>query len=329
MKRILLNPERIDRENCTLRLWRMLIFDTSSPPPKPMQNAVVALGNFDGVHLGHQVVLEKAREQARKHGKPFGVVTFEPHPRSIFAPADAPFRITPAHTKHRILASLGVDVCFEIPFTYEFSKLTAETFVEDLLIGKLHISHAVAGHDFVFGHKRGGDMRLLKTLMKKHRLHVDEVAPVTDASHVLWSSTRIRECLQKGDPKNAAMVLGRNWEIEGIVKEGAKRGRSIGFPTANMELGDFLRPRFGVYAVTVSHAGQRYKGVANIGLRPTVDGTKESLEVHIFDFEGDVYGQSIRVGLVDFIRPEQRFEGVDALKAQIAKDCLVAKQMLA
>ncbi|MDX1923468.1 MAG: bifunctional riboflavin kinase/FAD synthetase [Alphaproteobacteria bacterium] len=307
----------------------MLIFEPSSPPPKPMQNAVVALGNFDGVHLGHQVVLQKAREQARKHNKPFGVVTFEPHPRSVFAPADAPFRITPAHTKRRILADLGVDVCFEIPFTYEFSKLGAEQFVEDLLLGQLHISHAVAGHDFVFGHKRGGDMRLLKQLMKKHHLHVDEVSPVYDNSHVLWSSTRIREVLQKGDPKSAAAALGRNWEIEGIVQRGAQRGRTIGFPTANLSLDCYQRPRFGIYAVTVTHAGKQYQGVANIGIRPTVDGERESLEVHIFDFAGDLYEQSIRIGFVDFIRPEQRFEGLDALKNQIKQDCLVAKQMLA
>ncbi len=294
-----------------------------------MQGAVVALGNFDGVHLGHQVVLEKAREKARKHNKPFGVVTFEPHPRSIFSPADAPFRITPAHTKRRILSEIGVDVCFEIPFTYEFSKLSAQAFVEDLLLGNLGITHAVAGHDFVFGHKRGGNMRLLKDLMKKHHHAVDEIAPVMDTSHVLWSSTRIREHLMAGEPKKAAIVLGRNWEIEGTVLHGEKRGRSLGFPTANLGLGEFLRPRFGVYAVKVAIAGQKHNGVANIGVRPTVDGERESLEVHIFDFAGDIYDQSIRVGFVDFIRAEARFDGLEALKTQIKQDCLVAKGLLA
>lgn len=294
-----------------------------------MQGAVVALGNFDGVHLGHQVVLEKAREKARKHNKPFGVVTFEPHPRSIFSPADAPFRITPAHTKRRILSEMGVDVCFEIPFTYEFSKLSAQAFVDELLIGKLDITHAVAGHDFVFGHKRGGDMRLLKDMMKKHHRSVDEIAPVVDAQHVLWSSTRIREHLGSGEPKKAALALGRHWEIEGIVMRGDQRGRTLGFPTANLGLGEFLRPRHGVYAVRVAHAGQMHSGVANIGVRPTVDSERESLEVHIFDFSGDIYGQSIRVGFVDFIRAEQRFDGLEALKTQIKQDCLVAKGMLA
>lgn len=306
----------------------MLIFDTSSPPPKAMQGAVVALGNFDGVHLGHQVVLQMAKDKARKHNKPFGVVTFEPHPRSIFSPADAPFRITPAATKRRILAEFGVDVCFEIPFTYEFSKLSAQDFVEELLLKKLGISHAVAGHDFVFGHKRGGTMNLLKDMMKKHRLAVDEIAPVTDAAHVLWSSTRIRENLAKGEPKDAALALGRHFEIEGEVLRGAQRGRTLGFPTANMGLGEFLRPRFGVYAVRVMVKGQKHDGVTNIGVRPTVDGERESLETHIFDFVGDLYGQSIRVALLDFIRPEQRFDGLEALKNQINQDCLVAKRLL-
>jgi riboflavin kinase / FMN adenylyltransferase len=311
----------------------MLIFDPlaslTNAAPKAYQGAVVALGNFDGVHRGHQVVLEKARSIARAANKPFGVVTFEPHPRSIFAPADAPFRITPAPTKRRILSEMGVDVLFEIPFTYDFSKLSAQHFVHALLVNTMHISHAVAGHDFVFGHKRDGNMNVLKDLLVQHHLGADEVAPVTDALHTLWSSTRIREDLEKGDVTNAAVSLGRLWEIEGMVLQGAKRGRTIGFPTANLSMGDFLRPRFGVYAVRVNCAGHELCGIANIGVRPTVDGETHTLEVHLFDFVGDLYGQNLRVGLVDFIRPEQRFSGLDVLKDQIAQDCLVAKRMLA
>lgn len=306
----------------------MLICDVSTPLSKAMQGAVVALGNFDGVHLGHQVVLEKARERANRYNKPFGVVTFEPHPRSLFSPADAPFRLTPVQTKRRLLSELGVEICFEIPFTYEFSKLSATAFVEDLLLKKLCITHVVAGHDFVFGHKREGHMQLLKDIMSDHHVGVDEIAPVTDTSHVLWSSTRIREDLVKGAPAHAALALGRNWEIEGMVVHGEQIGRALGFPTANMALGEFLRPRFGVYAVRVTHVGQQYKGVANIGVRPTVDGERECLEVHIFDYTGDCYDHTLRVELVEFIRPEERFEGLEALKTQISKDCLVARHML-
>ncbi|NDE90204.1 MAG: bifunctional riboflavin kinase/FAD synthetase [Alphaproteobacteria bacterium] len=307
----------------------MLLFDTLTSLPPAAHGAVVALGNFDGVHKGHQVVLEKARAVAAQKEKPFGVVTFEPHPRSIFSPADAPFRLTPRATKRRILEELGVDVLFELPFTYDFSKHTAAFFVEELMLNQLNISHAVAGHDFVFGHKRLGTMAVLKDIMQQYALDADEVAPVKDGAHVLWSSTRIREHLESGDVQKAADAMGRPYEIEGVVAHGEKRGRSIGFPTINLPLSDFLRPRFGVYAVRLTFNDQCYDGVANIGVRPTVDGETQTLEAHIFDFVGNLYDQNIRVALVDFIRPEQNFGGLDALKVQIKQDCLVARQRLA
>jgi riboflavin kinase / FMN adenylyltransferase len=197
-----------------------------------------------------------------------------------------------------------------------------------VLLNSFHISHAVAGHDFVFGYNREGNVTMLGEYLQKHDIATDDVGPVMDANHTLWSSTRIRDDLAKGEPKKAAEALGRFWEIEGEVVQGAQRGRTIGFPTANLNLGEFLRPRFGVYVAAVTYGGKTYKGVANIGIRPSVDGQTENLEVHIMDFNSDLYGKNIRVGLVEFIRPEQRFDGLEALKVQITQDCLVARQML-
>lgn len=292
------------------------------------RQAVVALGNFDGVHKGHQVVLSAAKRLVSQKQKPLGVVTFEPHPRSLFIPGEAPFRITPASVKRHLLADMGVDVLFEIPFTPDFAQLGAEAFIEEYLVRGFAISHAVAGHDFVFGHKRGGTISLLRETLALHGVGVEEVSPQLDEHGQIWSSTRIRAHIQKGEVRAAATLLGRSWEIEGTVIKGDARGRDLGFPTANIDPADTLRPLYGVYAVEVLVAGQKYKGVANLGIRPTVDGRAEKLEIHLFDFSGDLYGQCLRVTFVDFIRAEQAFASLEALKNQIAKDCLVARSLL-
>lgn len=305
----------------------MLVTHPSATPPA-CQQAVVALGNFDGVHKGHQIVLETTRMAAREKGRPFGVVTFEPHPRRVFFPDHPPFRLTPAPVKRRLLEDLGVDVLFEIPFDTAFASHSAAFFMEDILQKGLAISHAVAGHDFVFGHKRTGTMALLKQTLEGKGLGVTEVAPVCDEAQLLWSSTRIRAQLEEGNVEGAALALGRAFEIEGVVEEGDKRGRTLGFPTANIGLGDFLRPRFGVYAVEIQVGDVWLRGAANIGTRPTVDGAVARLEVHLFDFSGDLYGQNLRVAMRHFLRPERPFASLEALKTQIAEDCRAACRLL-
>lgn len=306
----------------------MKIVTKTAELPGALQKAVVALGNFDGVHRGHQAVLAATRRIARDMEAPFGVVTFEPHPRSLFFPDHPPFRLTPPAIKRHLLADMGVDVLYEIPFTAEFSQLGAHGFVHDLLLGQLGIVHAVAGHDFVFGHKRGGDAAFLKNELQKHSVAMTEISPQTDPAQQLWSSTRVREHLEKGEMRAAAIILGRAWAVEAAVQKGDARGNTIGFPTANLALDGYIRPRLGVYAVRVAVDGALYKGVANLGKRPTVGGLDERLEAHLFDFSGNLYGKVIRVDFVDFIRDERRFPSLEALKEQISNDCLAAQDIL-
>lgn len=294
------------------------------------KRGVLALGNFDGVHRGHQAVVRAAIEKAHGQGVPALVLTFEPHPRSVLKPNIPPFRLTPAPVKEKLLRALGVDGIIALPFTPEFSNLSAEEFVQKILIEKLAVSHIVAGFDYVFGYKRGGTMPLLRQWLGPHAVGVTEVTPFRDAQGLVMSSSRTREALQQGDVKTAEHILGRPWSISGIVQHGAKRGSSIGIPTINIALGDYLRPKFGVYAVTARRAkdGAVFQGVANIGNRPTVDGQTELLEAHLFSFGEMAYGDEFEISLLDFIRPERAFESVEALRAQIFKDMETAKVRL-
>ena len=296
-----------------------------------LKDGALALGNFDGVHRGHQAVVRAAVEKASGQGIPSLVLTFEPHPRSILKPGIAPFRLTPGTVKEKLLKALGVDGIVTLPFTPEFSNLSAQDFVQKILVERLRISHIVAGFDYVFGHKRGGTMPLLRQWLAPHGVGVTEVTPFRDAQGLVMSSSRTREALQQGDLKTATHILGRRWSITGEVLHGAERGRTIGVPTANIALGEYQRPKFGVYAVTAHRLkdGSVYQGVANIGNRPTVDGKTELLEVHLFGFNGSLYGEELEVELVDFIRPERAFDGIEALKAQIAEDIQVARSRLA
>ncbi len=297
------------------------------------RGAVVAVGNFDGVHRGHQAVIAAAAAEARRLGAPLAVLTFEPHPREVFQPGAAPFRLTPFRSKTRFLAALGVDLLFTLHFDKGFAARSAEAFVEDILVSGLAVRHAVIGYDFVFGNRRRGTPTLLREMGARHGFGVSVVEPVAGAGGVAYSSTRIRDHLAAGRPAEAAELLGRFWEIEGRVDHGDERGRTIGFPTANIALADYLRPAAGVYAVRIGiidgDATQWHNGAANIGWRPTVGGTDLRLEAHLFDFSGDLYGRHLRVALVDHLRPEQKFSGLDALKAQIAEDCRRAREVLA
>jgi len=296
------------------------------------RGAVVAIGNFDGVHLGHQHVIAAAGKHARAAGAPHAVLTFEPHPRSVFRPDDPPFRLTPFRVKSRRIEALGVGLMFTLHFDLAFAARSAEAFVSDVLVAGIGARHVVVGFDFVFGHQRRGNAALLEERGASLGFDVTIIDPVQAAGGVAYSSTEIRAHLVAGRPRQAAALLGRFWEIDGRVERGDERGRIIGFPTANIILHDYLRPAAGVYAVRagIEEAGRTVwrDAVANFGRRPTFGGSDLRLEVHLFDFAGDLYGRHLRVALIEHLRPEQKFSGIDALKAQISADAVRARELL-
>ncbi|MCR9220280.1 MAG: bifunctional riboflavin kinase/FAD synthetase [Alphaproteobacteria bacterium] len=299
--------------------------------PAEARGAVLALGNFDGVHRGHQAVVGRAVRLAEADGAPSGVLTFEPHPVRYFKPDAPSFRLTPFRIKAHQLQALGLDLLVCLTFDHAVANLTADAFIEEVLVRALGVGRLVVGYDFCFGKGRTGSVETLKA---DGRFAVEVVDPSAGGDGEVYSSTRIREYLTHGQPGQAAALLGRPFEIEGTVVEGAKLGRTIGFPTANLALDDYLRPAYGVYAVRVGVSPPEgaephwHDGVANFGRRPTVDGIGEVFEVYLFGFEGDLYGADLRVALIEFIRPEQKFDGLDALKAQIAEDCRSARFIL-
>ena len=295
------------------------------------RGSVVAIGNFDGVHLGHQIVIGRAREIARGLGAPLAVLTFEPHPYHVFHPEAPPFRLTPLRGKARAIEALGVELLFVLHFDLAFAQVSAEDFARQVVVEGAQARHVLVGYDFHFGHKRRGTPTLLQELGAALGFGVTVVAPLATAGGAVYSSTRIREHLAQGRPREAAALLGRPFEIEARVETGDRRGRTIGFPTANLALGEFLRPASGVYAVRVGIEGEAgwRDGVANLGTRPTVGGSDLRLEAHLFDFAGDLYGKHLRVALVDYLRPERKFAGLEELKAQIAADASGARAVLA
>lgn len=300
--------------------------------PPGLRGAVYALGNFDGVHLGHRQVIGKAAAIAREMGVPLGVLVFEPHPQQFFFPDKPFFRLTPFRAKARLLEGLGVDALAALPFDEKMSQKLAPEFVLDVLVNGLHAVHVVAGYDFRFGKGRGGDAAALSYMGEMEGFGVSIVEEVQDGG-VTYSSTRIRELLAEGDPRGAAKLLGHWWSVETHIQKGDQRGRTIGFPTANLPLEDHVEPALGVYAVKVEiedgpHKGV-YGGVANVGRRPTFDKQDVLLEAHIFDFEGDIYGAHAAVSFIEYIRPERKFDGLESLKAQIAKDSEKAREILA
>lgn len=300
--------------------------------PRPLQGAVYALGNFDGVHRGHQIVIGEAARVAKDLGVPLGVLVFEPHPKQFFFPDEPFFRLTPFRAKARLLEKLGVDILAALPFDAEMAKRLGPDFVLDVLVNGLHACHVVAGYDFRFGKGRTGDAAMLAYMGEAEGFGVSVVEEVAHGGEA-YSSTRIRERLAAGDPRGAADLLGHAWTVETHVMTGDKRGRTIGFPTANLALEDHVQPALGVYAVRIeiedgAHKGF-YEGVANLGKRPTFNKSDVVLEVHIFDFDGDIYGQHLAVSFIDYLRPEQKFDGLESLKAQIARDSASAREILA
>jgi riboflavin kinase/FMN adenylyltransferase len=311
----------------------MRLFRTWSEVPALLKGGVLSLGNFDGLHLGHQAVLSKALEIARDKGVAAGVMTFEPHPRLFFKPEQEPFLLSPFRLKARLIEALGIDYLFVQSFDREFSQRSAENFVEEILVGGLSISHIVVGYDYVFGHQRKGNVALLKEMAPHFGFSVTAVGELTAERGARYSSTNVRNLLKEGQPFQAAQLLGRYWEIEGRVEHGEARGRILGFPTANVPYQNYLHPKKGVYAVRagVDQGSETtwHDGVANFGNRPTFDKTDVLLEVHLLAVEQDLYAKHLRVALVDYIRPERKFDGLDALKAQIAADSQTARTILA
>ena len=295
--------------------------------PGALRGAVVALGNFDGVHLGHAHLLRTAH--AARPGAPLAVLTFEPHPREFFRPDDPPFRLSLPAERAAALAALGVQILYELPFDRALSQLDADAFVEQVLHQGVGAAHLACGADFAFGHRRGGDAAFLAARAEPLGIGLTTVPKLADAQGPI-SSTRIRRLLQDGYPERASAELGRPWSIRGPVTHGDQRGRTIGFPTANVPLGRHLEPARGVYAVHVLlPGGARVPGVANIGRRPTVnEGTQSRVEAHLFDWSGDLYGQEVSVALLAYLRDERKFASFDDLKEQIALDAAQARALL-
>lgn len=292
------------------------------------RGAVIALGNFDGLHRGHQAVIKKAQEIASGLGASMGVGLFRPHPFRFFKPDAPPFRLMSPEIRAEIMSELGIDVLYEIPFTETLRDMDDTAFVEQVLHQGLGIQHVVVGEDYGFSKNRCGDVDSLKRLCTARGIGVTPMKPV--GLHHLYGkygSTEIRKALQAGDVFHAQHMLSRPWIVDGVVKTGDQRGRTINFPTANLDFGDLVRPKFGVYCVEVRLESETVwrPAVANAGQRPTVGGEEARLEVHILDFDRDIYGQRIAVRFRSFIRPEQKFDSFEALKQQIHKDSLGAR----
>ncbi|PQA88476.1 bifunctional riboflavin kinase/FAD synthetase [Hyphococcus luteus] len=290
---------------------------------------IAAMGNFDGVHLGHQYLLKETAAFARAHGAAPGVVLFEPHPRRFFRPGDPPFLLTAPSQRDRLLREAGAEAIYSVTFDRTLASMSPAEFVKDVLKDRLGLKGVVAGADFRFGKDRAGDGAALKRLseaagLEARLIDVLKESPQTEK----FGSSAVRAALQSGEVEKAATMLGRPWSVVGAVAEGAKVGRTIGFPTANMTLGELIEPRKGVYAVRASVDGETYNAVANFGRRPTVGSEAPLLETYLFDFDGDLYGKEMEVAFIAFLRDEQKFDGLDALKAQIAEDCVRAKSLL-
>jgi riboflavin kinase/FMN adenylyltransferase len=296
--------------------------------PADLRGGALALGNFDGVHRGHQAVIGAALRAARAAGTPALVATFDPHPSRHFRPDSPPFSLTTPAQKLKLFEGLGIDGAVVIPFDAALAGLSAEAFAREWLVERLGISRVVTGEDFTFGKGRSGSAATLADLGRLLGFSAEAVSPVTADAEVV-SSTRIRDALVAGDMETATRLLTRPFTIRAPVVHGDKRGRTIGVPTANQLLGDYLRPRYGVYAVRVRLPdGSRVNGVANLGIRPMFDPPRELLETWILDWSGDLYGQTIEVELVRWLRGEMKLDGLEALKAQIAEDARAARDTL-
>ena len=294
------------------------------------RGAAVAVGAFDGVHRGHQAVIAEAKAAADRLNTPLGVVSFDPHPRRFFQPEAAPFRLMTPDQMARALAPLGVDRLYLLPFDAEMAGMSDRDFADQVLHRGLGIVHAAVGFDFTFGKGRSGSPQALAGYGREMGFTVSAAQRVDDADGLKLSSSAVREALKAGDMDRAAAILGRPFAIQAEVIHGDKRGREIGVPTANMALGDYMRPAYGIYATrTRLPDGRVVDGVSSLGVRPMFRTEEPMLEAWLFDFDGDLYGQTLETELIAFLRPEMTFDGLDALKAQIDADAKAARAVLA
>ena len=307
----------------------MIRLDHRHPAPDHLRGAIIALGNFDGFHLGHQSVVRQAVEWAHAEGRPAIVGTFEPHPARYFRPDAPPFYLTSLDQREDLFAAAGADAMLVFHFDQDLANTTAEGFALATMRERIGAAGIVTGEDFAFAKGRSGNTTLLSELGAQYGFGVRTLGPIAEGGEVI-SSSRIRKGLQAGDCETATRLLTRAFAMRGTVQHGDKVGRTIGFPTANLAMGDYVRPLYGIYAVTgrILATGQMLQGAANVGIRPSFDPPKELLEPHFFDFSGDLYGQEIEVAFHHFLRPEQKFDGLDALMAQMAKDCDEARKLL-
>jgi riboflavin kinase/FMN adenylyltransferase len=293
------------------------------------RGAAVAVGAFDGVHRGHQAVIAEARAAAARLGAPLGVVSFDPHPRRWFQPDAAPFRLMTVDQMAQALAPLGVDILYLLPFDGEMAGMSDAGFAEQVLAKGLGVRHAAVGFDFTFGKGRSGSPDALRTYGERLGFTVSVAGRIDDPDGLKLSSSAVREALKAGDMDRAAAILGRPFAIRGDVIHGDKRGRTIGVPTANIDLGDYMRPAYGVYAIRARLPdGRMFDGVASLGVRPMYALETPLLEAWLFDFDGDLYGQALDVQLIAWLRGEQTFDGLDALKDQIERDAAAARAVL-
>ncbi|MDE3059428.1 MAG: bifunctional riboflavin kinase/FAD synthetase [Pseudomonadota bacterium] len=297
--------------------------------PKECHGAALALGNFDGVHRGHQAILRQCLEIARKGNIPAAVMTFEPHPREFFGRGGDKLRLYSFRDKAKMLRDLDINVLFVARFNRAFASLSAGEFVEELLQRQLGVRHVVTGYNFAFGKGRQGNVDFLAAESRRLGFGFTACPPVQDGDGETVSSSAIRRHLAAGEVKKAAALLGRPYAIGARVRRGQQRGREMGFPTANLKLDHLFRPRFGIYAVRVAAGGEAYDGVASLGINPTFDLKEPVLEAHIFDKTIDLYGKRIHVELIDFLRDERKFDTMEALRLQMEEDAKNAKSLLA
>ena len=297
--------------------------------PDHLKGSIVALGNFDGFHLGHQAVVSRAVARAFHERRPVIVATFEPHPVRFFKPEVRPFRLTTLDQRESLFAHAGADAMLVFEFGAELAAMDAEQFIAEVLAQRIGAAGVITGDDFSFGKGRTGDAALLARLGPRYGVAAEAVPQVLlDGERI--SSGRIREALVEGDSRTATRMLTRDYAIEGVVQRGDQRGRELGYPTANLELGDYQRPKYGIYAVRVTlENGSEHPGVANLGVRPTFDPPEELLEAHLFDFDGDLYGRRIEVALHAYIREEKKFDGIEPLVAHMREDEVAARRLLA
>lgn len=309
----------------------MDLFQNISNFPNNLHGGVIAIGNFDGLHRGHCALIGAAAKIAAAHNVPLGILTFEPHPRTLFQAPSEPFRLTPPPLKRERAALTSADFMVELPFNRELAQLSAADFIQNILVESLHASHIVVGEDFRFGQGRTGDITTLAAQGEIHGFGVTPLSPVQNETSQTYSASTIRSLLRRGAVAEADAMLGWKWEIRGEVVHGDKRGRELGYPTANVPLKDTLHPSFGIYATWVRIEGEDTwrPAATNIGIRPMFETKTALVEAHLLDYEGDLYGKTLHIRLVRKIRDEAKFDNLEALVAQMEKDCATATRILA